>query len=117
MNKKLLILGIAVLLICVVLSGCDTLTSNPDRAKFIGSWQGTGINILNLYTFDEDGTLIWQSIKAGTWSVKDGGRLELYASGIGGSGTLVYNYKFSDNDNTLSLTPIGSTYAEVYEKQ
>ena len=118
MNNHLIILGIVVLLICVGLSGCnEIINNNPDRVKFIGSWQGTGMSYLNLYTFEEDGTLIWQSIVAGTWSVKDGGRLELYASGSGGSGTLVYNYIFSDNDNTLTLTPPGSTISEIYNKQ
>ncbi|EMR73541.1 hypothetical protein MBGDN05_00777 [Thermoplasmatales archaeon SCGC AB-539-N05] len=39
MNKKLLIVGIAVLLICVGLSGCTQESTVTDESKIVGFWE------------------------------------------------------------------------------
>ena len=45
MKKQLVIIGIVVLLVCVVLSGCneDSNTIKPEKNRFIGTWKGTGL--------------------------------------------------------------------------
>lgn len=116
MKKQLIIVGIIVILIVVGLSGCDTISPHPDKSKFIGSWMSK-TNVFNLYTFEEDGSFLVYSIKGGTWSVKDSGRVEFYIDSAGGSTTMVYNYAFSNSDTTLTLTTPGSTISEVFTKQ
>ena len=61
MNKKLIIFGIAILLICIGLSGCEESNNNSnisfksDKEKIIGNWIITELyigNTLNItYTF------------------------------------------------------------------
>ena len=115
MNKHLFVIGTAVLLLVVGLSGCDSIVSHPDRDKFIGTWKST-INEFNTYTLEGDGTLYYWGVKGGTWEVKDNNRLEFHYSGSGGSGTVAYEYEFKDS-NTLILEPLGTGYSETYKKQ
>lgn len=113
MNEKIIILLITTLLLSVGLSGCNSIVPHPDKSKFIGSWK----SMISVYTFEEDGALLAYQIKAGTWTVKDDGRVEFCIDSAGGSTTMVYNYVFSENDTKLTLTAPGSSYGEVFTKQ
>ena len=100
-----LLVGIVVMLcVSVGLSGCTddgTDNTNMDFDKFIGTWgYGSESNLLK-YTFYENGTYTHGTTN-GTWEL-DNGQLVLY-----GFAKLRYNYEFSDNDNTLSITIVGS---------
>jgi len=119
MKKQLIIVGIIVLLICVGLSGCNN-PLNTERNRFIGSWIGTESIIYgttetkileNLsMIFLSDGTLSEGFTGGGTWEIKDG---KLVIND--GIGMRVFNYSFSNNDNSLLL--ISSSNKFVLTKQ
>ncbi len=112
---NLIVIGMVVLLLAVGLSGCNTIAPHPDRDKFIGSWKST-LNEMNSYTLESDGSLIYFGIKSGSWTVKDGNKLEFYLSDASGSSTIVYNYNFVDS-TTLILSLVGTGFSETYIKQ
>lgn len=68
MNKHLLIFGIAVLLGCVGLSGCNDNQGGGDN-RFVGAWKADeyGITI----TMFSDGTCSY-GFNRGVWKLKDG---------------------------------------------
>ena len=120
MKKQLVIIGLVTLLISVGLSGCtNTITSNSDRAKFIGSWD-LRTTSQTIYTLNEDNSLLQYGFKVGNWSVKEGGILEFDFSLKGNlfnvSGNVLYNYVFSNNDNILTLRGVNSSASFVLIK-
>ncbi len=110
MNNHLLIVGITVLLICVGLSGC-TNPLDPERNRFIGSWKADVVSWA--YTFFSDGTCSIMGA-SGTYELKEG-KLVVYTAG--GQATTVWNYTFSNNDNTLTLEDVGGVLTLVFNKQ
>jgi len=112
MKKQLLIIGIIVLLVCVGLSGCDSLKS--DRDKFVGSWKFANTNSTPII-FLSNGTYIEESIldsKSGTWDIQE----HKLVIDINQQKT-EYNYSFSNNDRTLTLTIVGTTTSYIFTKQ
>ncbi|KYK24404.1 hypothetical protein AYK24_06220 [Thermoplasmatales archaeon SG8-52-4] len=98
MNKRILIVGIAILLITVGLSGCSGNTSN-DKNKFIGAWESA--TQLNQKTttfrsngtgFDDDGPF--------EWKIKDG-QLSIYW--INRDNTIIFDYQFLDTEKGVRL--------------
>jgi ABC-type oligopeptide transport system substrate-binding subunit len=62
MKKKLVILGIVAILVCVGLSGCNQQMSNsisPKKSKFVGTWHNSTTVNIDLFS---DGTCKFQSI-------------------------------------------------------
>lgn len=114
MNKHLLILGIAILLICVGLSGCNEQTgTSSEENKFLGTWTD---NTGEITTFYSDGTFtskLWNVTGTGTWEIKDGKLKTVFIGGI----LLDYDYSFSNNDETLTLTNVDTGSIYVYTKQ
>jgi len=112
MKKKLVIIGIAVLLICVGLSGCNEENNHlaGDESKFVGTWRESDYNQLIFYS---NGTGLFNNFLT-TWEIKDG-RIILYLSDV--QGNLTSNYAFSNNDNTLTLFDTGSGDPVIYTKQ
>jgi len=110
MKKQLIIIGIVALLVCVGLSGCEQLSRDN---RFVGTWKG---NLdYSIITFFSDGTFTSGAglfAGSGTWEIKDG-KLVLNAP----NGAVSFNFVFSNNDNTLTLTLTGSTVSEVFTKQ
>jgi len=98
MNKKLLMVGIAILFLTIGLSGCT-----DEKSRFIGAWtNGNGEITL---TFSDDGTcsmyryIVDESESyAGEWET-DAGRLGLDWFGD----ILVFEYAFSDGGKILKL--------------
>jgi len=110
--KKLVIVGIVILLVCVGLSGCTSNPLDTDKNKLVGTWntdihQETGFtNYTYVYTFFSDGTLsytistIGGNSIPGSWEIKDD---KLIINAISQS---VNYYSFSNNDRTLTLTSV-----------
>ena len=105
MNKKLLLVGIFVLLITTIgLSGCTDSPSVDVKNKFIGIWKNK--DTLQNLTFFTDGTVPNFIINiTGSWVIKDGNLLiSISISQI--TFNLIYDFSFSNNYNTLTLTLI-----------
>lgn len=100
MNKKLLIVAIAVLLICVGLSGCNE-TAN-DTSRFIGTWISEDGYFI--YTFYSDGTGkitgYYDENKSATWEIKDG---KLTIISDDGHNININAYYFSNDDKMLTI--------------
>jgi len=122
MNKQLLVVGIVVLLIIVIkFSGCTSNPSYTDKNKFIGTWQkqDTSQNL----TFFSNGTVPnYIPSVTGNWEIEDE-KLVISISINQVAFNIVYDFSFSNNDKTLTLTliqPIGVGYdhtAGTYIKQ
>jgi len=87
---------------CVSLSGCEQVnnTVNPEKNKFVGTWQNTTLGLVTTLNIFSDGTCTLLSL-SGTWAVKDGRFVMEFADS---SLSSTYTYVFSNNDRTLSLT-------------
>ena len=96
MKKKLVIIGIAVLLICVGLSGCNEKNNHltDDESRFVGTWREGDYNQL---IFFSNGTGSFNDFLT-TWEIKDG-KLVVYLPDLGGN--LTSEYIFSNNDKTI----------------
>jgi hypothetical protein len=110
MKKQLVTTGILAILVTVGLSGCDILKS--DRDKLIGTWRSDSEE--NNFTLFSNGTFVipdqYYGQRTGTWSLKDG-KFEMIYDPIQQkqSFTLDYNYTFSNNDKTMTLTNLDGT--------
>ena len=85
MYKNLIIIGIAVLFICVVLSGCneredDSQSQSSEEKRFFGTWENQNYNLsssylfnqIEIYTFLSNETYTTNlSTSYGTWSVEN----------------------------------------------
>ena len=96
MNKKILISGIAILLVCVSLSGCF---ENRDN-RFVGTWAHRDYGSIFEYFSDGKGTIQGTPM---TWEIKDG---KLVMKWLDGESALTYNYEFSENNTKLTLTNV-----------
>jgi hypothetical protein len=130
MNKHFIVIGTAVLLLVVGLSGCNEI-GNPfdtEKNKFVGTWtmiegeagvSGAMGDFVSTYTFFSDGTVPIEHIGgsfSSEWEVKDG-KFVIYVGGdVPGSFTYVYDYSFSDDDTTLTLINSDDEQA-TYQKQ
>ena len=110
MKEQLILVGISILLICIVLSGCS---ENID-SRFVGTWEcSTEITFSGITEFINstmvlfsDGTCIGSppySILEKTWEVKENRLVFNTELGLDS-----YTYKFSNNDNILTLYGEGS---------
>jgi hypothetical protein len=98
MKKQLIIVGIIVILLAVGLSGCNRETKT-DSDLIVGTWKDSRFPN-DSFTFLSNGAGSWAGDSI-LWDIKDG-KLEIT---IQSSGTEnIYNYTFSDNDQTLTLT-------------
>lgn len=109
MKKQLVIIGIVALLVSVGLSGCDILKS--DRDKFVGTWRSDSGE--NNFTLFSNGTFVmpdqYYGQRTGKWSLKDGKFLMIYDPTQGQNFTSDYDYTFSNNDKTITLTDLNGT--------
>jgi len=128
MNKNLILILIAVLLICIGLSGCTDILNNnqsnnqsSEESRFVGTWKYTQKNYWGEYinyttTFFSDGTLSSTILIGSIYEIKDE-KLVLTWYLEGNPYQTVYDYSFSDNDNILTLTLTGSGQSYVFIKQ
>ena len=124
MKRPLIIFLIIVLFVTtVVLSGCNTNSNSPSvdiKNKFIGTWQKQ--DTLQNLTFFSNGTVPnYIPSVTGNWEVNDK-NLVIIISINQIAFNIVYDFVFSDNDKTLTLTliqPKGVGYddtAGIYKK-
>jgi hypothetical protein len=115
MKKQLVILGIVALLVSVEFSGCNQVsnTINPEKNKFVGTWQNTTLDLTTTINLFSDGTCSYMGLP-GTWDVRDGKLvMDFTDSGF----TWTYNYVFSNNDRALSLTFTAGGLSQIFTKQ
>jgi hypothetical protein len=121
MKKQILIVGIIVILITIGLSGC---TSKSDEEKLIGTWMyyepAEGMILTAYYTFFSDKTFelvgFYNDVEEkadGIWNIKDG---ELIISSAD-FGLASFDYTFSNNDKTLTLSETLSGAKMIFTKQ
>ncbi|UCD13315.1 MAG: hypothetical protein JSW60_07090 [Thermoplasmatales archaeon] len=113
MNKWFIIVVTAVLLLAVGLSGCNEVTNSypSEESRFVGTWEQR--EYLSI-TFFLDETCSWLGNISGKWEIKDG-KLEITFVEYGD--IHVYDYSFSNNDNSLTLTNVKGGGADVYNKK
>lgn len=115
MRRNLIFIGSLVLIICLILSGCnqEPNTVHSEKERFIGTWLNTTQSyFLTMSLFSNGSCIFWNY--AGTWEIKDG-QLVINIESISLSST--YDYVFSNNDNTLTLTFTENNYVEVWVRQ
>lgn len=112
MNKKIIVVGIIFIFICVGLSGCnDNLSKKDDTNKFIGIWAGISYYLnytTNVtLTFYNDSTAKQVSDDAHAhlfnYKVKDN-YLYLTLQEFPELDAIRYYYEFSNNETDLTLT-------------
>lgn len=112
MAKKLIILGLAVLLICIGLSAY-IVTYKSDEQRFIGTWTGEIGNVSDPvkveYTYFSDKTCTAIAYYKydylyvnSTWKIHNDRLVFLSSEGE----ITTNNYEFLDNDNRLILTNV-----------
>ena len=114
MNKKQIVIGIVIILLIVGLSGCDEI-SNPlisDKDKLVGTWEKE-LGYTNNIVFFSDGDCSISGF-SGTWEIKDE-KLVIDAEGRLGLVKGVFEYYFSNNDNTLHLKDVSISGSDEYE--
>ena len=113
MKKNLILFGVAVLLVCVGLSGCNELGVDglTDEEKIIGSWKGEltyeDVTAILSYTFLSDKTFFLHltaqdetiTRNSGNWKILDN-KLVMTVEGE----MVTMDYIFSNNDKTLTIT-------------
>jgi hypothetical protein len=116
MKIQLVILGLVILLVCMVLSGCEqeSNTLNPEKSKFVGTWQRTTQFGTITIIFFSNGTYAYGAIPLnGTWDLKDGKLVSVPSGGV----SITQDYTFSNNDNTLYFAPSEGFSTGNYTKQ
>lgn len=109
MKKQLVIFGIAVLLICIGLSGCneDNNTFQSDEEKIIGTWiYATTLNETTVYVYynflsNKTFEIIFSYTGdrgSGTWNITDNKLLITLKGEI-----ITSDYNFSNNNKTLTI--------------
>ena len=115
MNKKIVIIGIALILVSIGLSGCNEVQNSPetDISKFIGTWKSEDKS--EVITFFSDNTFSGGTSFSGTWELKDG-KLVISISSSGSEFVTTYDYIFF-NETTLGIRnePRG-VYAPFYKQ-
>ena len=118
MKKRLVIIGILAVLVCVELSGCNNTSPSytTEKNKFVGTWiwiypSGNGSF---KYSFFSNGTFTFNrtGLKAngtGTFDVKDG-KLFLTFNVNNSKNIIDLTYMFSENNTKLSLN--GTPYTK-----
>ncbi len=117
MKNYLIISGIVLVLLTVILSGCNDINSlSSEEDKFIGTWEASEGNVTSTMRFFSNGTVL-QSILGqniyGTWEIKDG---KLFTENEN-SGIATFDYSFSEDGKTLSTHKSDSGYLIYWIKQ
>jgi len=118
MNNRLIIAVTTsfILLTVVGLSGCDELTGSTTRTegdKLVGTWLTDDYyDALTLYSNGKCMKFRYE----GTWSLENGKLVLVYAIGKNPH-RYIYDYSFSNDTNTLTVTNIETDYTLVYTRK
>lgn len=113
MNNRILIVGIAVLLITVGLSGCSG--NNDDKNKFVGTWESETLLNQRTTTFNSNGTG-FNDDGPFEWKIKDG---QITIHWTERDNTIIYDYEFlntEDHGEILILTNTDTKEPFDYKK-
>ena len=105
MKKRFIIMVSMCIILAGVLNGCTQIDS-----RFVGTWNHSMIPITYV-TFFSDETCNYYT-EFFDWKVKDG-NLVLKNE----NGQLTFEFSFTDNDKTLTLTNIDTGKSDMYYKQ
>ena len=108
MKKQLVLLGIAIMLVAMGLSGCEQIGTSTEEDEFVGTWKSEHASLI----FYFNGTCSINT-SLGTYSIKDE-RLVIVLDTVGGSTVLTFTYEFDDDSDTLTLTDIVTGRVEKY---
>lgn len=110
-KKKIVLIGILVILISGFLSGCTDQgnTQNTEKDKFVGTWYKSNYLVLDLHL---DGTCSYLG-ETGTWDITEDILTLMLSSGY----TPTFTYAFSDSNLTLKLTSTLDDSTTVYTKR
>ena len=104
MKKQKITLILIFLLLMILLCGCSE-NSVSDKEKFVGTWryEPEGFNTSATYVFYANGNYVMLEDPAsnGTWDIRNDKLITTYL----GMEEISY-YCFSDNDKTVTLTPV-----------
>ena len=115
MRKKLIIIGVIVLLITVGLSGCtETNNLSAEQQKFVGTWIMQGPE--TIVTFYSNGKMSDDLGGGDKYEIKDG-KLIILTTIPGGYKQDLYNYSFSNYDTKLILININTNIEHTLIKQ
>lgn len=106
-KNRVLIFGFVLLLIVSIFSGCI-----DEKSKFVGTWKDEQGDYI---VFKSDNTLESEEesgVEKGTWKISNE---ELTINILGA--TLIFDYSFSNDDNTLTLTSKVSESIKVLTRQ
>jgi len=124
MKKYFVVLGVIVLVVCVGLSGCNQISNLflSDEDKLVGTWNSEGIWFVvpTVIVFFSNGTLKME-VEMGTIDFSSEGKWEMNDGII--TMEIVdlipsnYTYQFSEDNKTLTLTPIDGSDSYILRKQ
>jgi len=124
MKKQLVTIGILAILITVGLSGCNEISNVflSDEDKLVGTWNSEGIWFVvpTVIVFFSNGTLKIE-VEMGTIDFSSEGKWEMNDGII--TMEIVdlipsnYTYQFSEDNKTLTLTPIDGSDSYILRKQ
>jgi len=121
MNKKIVLFGMFVLLVCVGLSGCfENNNQSSVENRFVGTWIDNSSSIESTIDFFSDGEYISNDpwLGNGYYEVK-GGKLVMTVTTAGANLKYSFDYFFSDNYRSLNMTRSagGLKFNYEYKKQ
>ena len=124
MKKQLVTIGILAILITVGLSGCNEISNVflSDEDKLVGTWNSERIwvDVPTVIVFFSNGTLKME-VEMGTIDFSSEGKWEMNDGII--TMEIVdlipsnYTYQFSEDNKTLTLTPIDGSDSYILRKQ
>ena len=120
MGKIAILLIVSMVIGIVFLSGC---TDNPfvsEKNKLVGTWEEQLTSSTTLVFFS-DGTCVSNShegasTSSGEWELKDN-KLVMTITFGEETTTSFWDYSFSNDDNILYLTSVGSDTVFVFDRQ
>ena len=128
MKKNLLLLGSCFLLLCIGLSGCNTISNLflSDEDKFLGSWETQGLvieiefpTVITFYTnnsfkLEIETPPYHLSLDDGEWTLKNGVLTMELTDALDRT---EYTYNFTDDNTKLTLTDKITDESFVLTKQ
>lgn len=123
MKKQSVIIGIGIVLVSVVLSGCneDDPLLNPEEQKFIGTWvtddENAREDLGERLVFGSDGTVTFRADFAGTFEVDAGNYLIVHITTEGNKTQHLFDYEFSDDGNSVRLLYQNTGKLYLYTKE
>lgn len=113
MKAQVVVIGVVCILVSVGLSGCEeTDQTGQGNDRFLGTWTNTIEDTTILLVVSADGSCSYVD-DPGTWDVQDNVFVITLTNGL----TFQFQYGFSNDDTTLTLTSTAGGEPLVFTKQ